>query len=93
MRKVPIYIFSGLYLFIVFGHIFHTSTNPTILGKYSSQYSFFLLLSIGLFLFYRKAVIFVFSDTIINRQNGKILTISPIHKTLFYFVIFLVCPC
>ncbi|MFX0199077.1 MAG: SGNH/GDSL hydrolase family protein [Candidatus Hodarchaeota archaeon] len=91
MRKFLIYLFCGFYLLILLGILLHTSTNPTILGKYSPQYSLCLLLAIGLFFFYRKAVIFVFSETIINRQDGTVLKISPIQKILLYIIILLAC--
>lgn len=89
--KLMVYICYGFYLFILLGLIFHTSTEPTILGKYSPQYSICILLAIGLFFPYRKAVIFVFSETTINREDGTVLRISPKHKILFYTIIFLVC--
>lgn len=89
--KLMVYICYGFYLFILLGLIFHTSTEPTILGKYSPQYSICILLAIGLFFPYRKAVIFVFSETTINREDGTALRISPKHKILFYTIIFLVC--
>jgi lysophospholipase L1-like esterase len=91
MRKFLIYIIYGFYLFILTGLIFHTSSNPTILGKYSLQYFIILLLATGLFFLYRKIVIFAFSDTIINRQDGTVIKISPIHKIPFYIVILLLC--
>ena len=91
MRKLFIYFFYILYLFILFGLIFHTSSNPTILGKYSPSYCLLLLLAIGLFWLYRKAVIFVFSETIIKRQDGTIFKVTPTHKILLYVIIFLAC--
>lgn len=91
MRKLLIYLCYGFYIFIVLGLIFHTSTNPTILGKYSPQYCFCLLLAVGLFWLYRKAVISTFSETIINRQDGTVLKVSPTQKIFLYIIILLVC--
>jgi lysophospholipase L1-like esterase len=91
MRKLMTYTFCGLYLFVLLGLVLHTSTHRTILGKYSAKYALLLLLTAGLFFFYRKAVIFLFSETTLKKQDGTTFTIPVLPKVVFCMVSFAAC--
>lgn len=91
MKKIFIYFFYGVYVFLFLGFIFHTSSNSVIFGKYSFQYTIFLLIFVVSFLAYRKAVLFIFRESAITLKDGKEFRISPALKIMAYSIIFIFC--
>lgn len=91
MKKFCLYLSYGVYIFVVSGLFFHTSQTPVILGKYSVKYFLLLLIFSGSFFLYQKLVRFIFEKSVISLQNGKTLRITPLHKLVFYGVLFICC--
>src|SRR3989344_4724908 len=82
------------FVFLILGFILHTSSHPTVLGKYTISYAIFLCFLFLLFLPYQRLVQFTFKTSLFKRQK-KTYAIHPYQKVLIYcfvFVFFVLLP-
>ena len=82
------------FVFLILGFILHTSSHPTVLGKYTIFYAIFLCFLFLLFLPYQRLVQFTFKTSLFKRQK-KTYAIHPYQKVLIYcfvFVFFVLLP-
>lgn len=94
MKKLLFILSYSLYFFFVFGLIFHTSSTPEILGKYTVKYAVLLLFLILFFPVFLFLLYFLQKKTIITLKKKK-YSIRYFQKTLIILIflfIFILLP-
>lgn len=89
MKKIIIISLYSIYIFIVLGFVFHTSSHPLIFEKYTQKY--FLVLTLLVFGFIPSLwfINFLFKTTKLKYKKKKII-LKPWHKVLITVVLFIV---
>lgn len=92
MIKLIKFTFYILYIFFVLGLIFHTSSRPDVLGKYTFKYAIGLLIIIIAFIPLVQISHYVFKKSTLNLKGNKKLVFMPIYKVIFVFIVFIWMP-
>lgn len=77
----------GIYTFLLLGLLFHTSSDPAILGKYSARYSVVLALVMIGFLPWRWGTRFLLTDSRVESRGGKTIVLHSSQKIVFFFLL------
>ncbi len=75
-----------VYIFLLIGLVFHTSSHPTIFGKYTTGYTLLLIFLVFLFVPFILLVKFTLRTTNISIKNKEI-KLQPYKKIILYAVI------
>lgn len=84
MKSLLAWISYGIYAFLLLGLIFHTSEEPTILGRYSPEYAIVLVVAMIAFLPWRRGTRFLLTDSQFVSRSGEMRVFRSRHKALFY---------